>query len=105
MSQLLAALLTALSLTMVSAPAVAQSSYSAAIRWGSQLLRTGDGEGRILTVTGRPPDRIVPVENRFGARLGERWVYYELAGINPRTVQLELVNGQIERLWVERVQR
>ena len=89
-------LATALILTLASTVSAAQSTVpNPHIRWGNALLRVGDSEGRVMQVTKRPPDRIVQLENRFGGAVGERWVYYDQNGANPRTVSFVLSGGKV----------
>ena len=45
------------------------------LRFDKGVVEVGDKTGRVLTIAGKP-DRIVPIENKFGATIGERWDYY-----------------------------
>lgn len=47
---------------------------AATLRVGQQVLSVGETAARVITLLGKP-DVKVPVENKFGAYLGERWQY------------------------------
>lgn len=79
----------ALLLAIVSAPAIAGET----IAFGNRVLTTGDSTGRIMEVAGSP-DRVVQLENRFGAATGERWEYYQ----GGKTIVLTIVNSRLVRI-------
>lgn len=71
---------------VVAGPAMASGSA----RFGDKLVNTGDGAGRVTQVAGKP-DRVIALENRFGANAGERWEYDQ-----PRkTVQIIFRDGRV----------
>ena len=47
---------------------------TATLRVGQQVLSVGDTAAKVIGLLGKP-DFKVPVENKFGAYLGERWQY------------------------------
>lgn len=54
---------------------IAGSALAQSATFGSRLVLVGDSVGRVFEVAGKP-DRIVPLENRLGASIGERFEYY-----------------------------
>jgi hypothetical protein len=85
---------------LITGTAAAQSGVrDAPVRWGSALILAGDAEGRVLQVTRRRPDRVVQLENAFGGGVGERWVWHEMDGRNPRSVYVEISGGRVVALW------
>src|SRR3546814_8540620 len=62
-------LLIASLLALAMMPAMADFSF----RFGDGVVNTGDRPGTIVRKAGRKPDRIVQLENRHGAAVGERW--------------------------------
>lgn len=63
------------------------------VRVGNYLISVGDSAGRLLKIAGKPDDK-QPVENKFGAKLGETWIYYD-TGINPKTLTYTVSDGKI----------
>lgn len=63
-------------LAMVAAqvPARADPHEVTTFRVGSHVLSVGDPVGRVIDLLGQPEYK-EPVENRFGAYRGERWVF------------------------------
>jgi len=61
-----------LSTLMLLAPAAARAELMAI---GAKVLSEGDSVGRVYEVAGQP-DRVVRLENKFGAATGERLEYY-----------------------------
>ncbi len=45
-------------------------------RFDRGVVTTGDSTGTLIQKAGRQPDRVVQLENRLGAAVGERWEYY-----------------------------
>ena len=65
------------------------------VRFGDRVLVEGDNVARVYEVAGKP-DRIVQLENRFGAGVGERWEYYR----DGKAIMLEVSGGRIVRIDV-----
>ncbi len=61
-------------------------------RFGNRLVSQGDSVGSVRQVAGTP-DRIVTLENEFGAATGERWEYYRSDG---STVLVTFRNGRVQ---------
>ncbi len=55
---------------LLAVPAWAQS-----VAFGSKLVTVGDSTGKVYQVAGKP-DRVVQLQNKFGANNGERFEYY-----------------------------
>ena len=65
-----------------------------------RLIDAGTSEARVMKSMGAP-DRYIQLENKYGAAVGERWVYY-IDGINARTVNINLSGGVVTsvcRIW------
>jgi hypothetical protein len=60
------------------------------VRFGNQLILYGDSESKVLSAAGEPVRR-VPVQNKFGAVVGERLDYE----VGNKTVQITIKNGQV----------
>lgn len=73
-------------LASLAATATAAETY----RFGSQVISTGDSEGRLRQVAGKP-DRETPIESRRGGLEGYRLEYYR----RGKSVQIEVVNGKV----------
>ncbi|HVI57638.1 MAG TPA: hypothetical protein VM619_02025 [Luteimonas sp.] len=80
-------LLIATLLVFAMAPAMADFSF----RFGDAVVATGDGAGTVVRKAGRKPDRIVVLENRHGAAVGERWEYF----LEDKQVNIELHGGKV----------
>src|SRR3546814_18781436 len=78
-------LLIASLLALAMMPAMADFSF----RFGDGVVITGDSPGTIVRKAGRQPDRIVQLENRHGAAVGERWEYY----LDNKQVNFEIREG------------
>jgi hypothetical protein len=61
--------------------------------FGSHLVVSGDGAGKVMEVAGKP-DRIVNLENEQGAVYGERWDYY----LGGKTVSIYLIGGIVKNI-------
>jgi len=66
---------------------------SGSARFGDKLVSTGDGAGKVTQVAGKP-DRVIPLENTYGANAGERWEYYQ-AG---KTIQIIFRDGKVNEV-------
>jgi hypothetical protein len=62
-------------------------------RVGSQVVTTGDSEGRLRQVAGKP-DRETPIEARSGGLEGYRLEYFQ----KGKSVQIEVVNGRVRSI-------
>lgn len=63
---------------------------SDSVRFDSQVITVGESEGRVLSVAGEPARR-VPLQNRFGAAVGERLDYE----VGRKTVQITISGGVV----------
>lgn len=98
-----ATLATALAVTATSALAQVGEMTSRPIRMSDgTLLQLGATEAQVLAKFKRAPDREVTLENKFGAAVGQRWVYVE-PGYSGRVVTLELAGGRVTALREERL--
>ena len=80
-------LLIATVLAVAMMPAMADFSF----RFGDSVVTTGDSPGTVVRKAGRQPDRIVQLENRRGAAVGERWEYY----LDNKQVNFEIRGGRV----------
>lgn len=62
----------------------------ASATFGNRLVTSGDSTGKVFQVAGKP-DRVVDLQNRFGASTGERWEYYQ----SNKTVQITIKDGRV----------
>ena len=62
-------------------------------RVGSQVVTTGDSEGRLRQIAGKP-DRETPIESRGGGLQGYRLEYFQ----KGKSVQVEVVNGRVRSI-------
>lgn len=60
------------------------------VRIGSKVISVGDGVGKVVQVAGNP-DRTEPVENKFGAKQGERYEYFR----EGKTIQITIEQGKV----------
>lgn len=74
---------------LLAVPAWAQS-----VAFGSKLVTVGDSvgdsAGKIYQVAGKP-DRVVQLQNKFGANDGERFEYY----VGNKTVLITVRDGHV----------
>jgi hypothetical protein len=80
-------LLIAALLALATMPAMADFSF----RFGDAVVATGDSPGTLIRKAGREPNRIVRLENRHGAAVGERWEYY----LDNKQVNFEIRDGRV----------
>jgi hypothetical protein len=73
-------------LAVIVIPAVASDTW----RVNSQVVGTGDSEGRLRQVAGKP-DRETPIETSRGGLKGYRLEYFQ----QGKSVQVEIVNGRV----------
>jgi len=62
-------------------------------RFGSQVVTTGDSEGRLRQIAGKP-DRETPIETPRGGLEGYRLEYFD----HGKSVQIEIVDGRIRSI-------
>lgn len=63
-------------------------------RFGMQLVTTGDSTSKLLSAGGKP-DQITPIENDYGARIGERWIYFR----DGKTITFSIdANGRVTNI-------
>lgn len=82
-------IVTAFVLGVLSIGAAAADTY----RFGSQVVTTGDSEGRLRQVAGKP-DRETPIETSRGGLQGYRLDYFD----HGKAVQIEIVDGRIRSI-------
>ena len=71
--------------TTLAMPAWAQS-----VSFGNKLINIGDTVGTLQHVAGKP-DRIVPIQNKYGATIAERFEYY----LTGKSVLITITEGKI----------
>ncbi|URL58893.1 DUF2845 domain-containing protein [Luteibacter flocculans] len=76
-------------LTCLAASAAAADTY----RFGSRVISTGDSEGRLREVAGKP-DRETPIETDRGGLAGYRLEYYR----GGKSVLIEVIGGKVARI-------
>lgn len=69
---------------------VASTAMASSARFGDRLINSGDTAGKVSQVAGKP-DRVVQLENRFGANTGERWEYYQAR----KTIHVIFEDGKV----------
>lgn len=79
--------LVAILLALAMMPAMADFSF----RFGNAVVATGDSPGTVIRKAGCAPDRIVRIENRRGAAVGERWEYF----LEDKQVNFEIREGRV----------
>lgn len=62
-------------------------------RFGNGIVTTGDSVAALVKRAGQP-SRIVTLENRYGAAVGERWDYY----IDGKLVSFYISDGKVESI-------
>lgn len=73
-------------LAVITIPAIASDTW----RVNSQVVSTGDSEGRLRQVAGKP-DRETPIETSRGGLKGYRLEYFQ----QGKSVQVEIVDGRV----------
>ncbi|WP_027081489.1 hypothetical protein [Luteimonas mephitis] len=61
------------------------------VRFDRGVVTVGDSAGSVIQKAGRQPDRIVQLQNAYGAAVGERWEYY----FNGKQVNLTFSGGKV----------
>ena len=58
---------------------------------GNRLISDGDGIAKVVELLGKP-DLVTPIQNGYGAHLGEKWTYFR----NGKTVVFTInINGRV----------
>lgn len=73
------------------------TAFAASHAFGNKLVVDGDSTGKVIQVAGQP-DRIVTLENTYGAAAGERWEYYRDGG----TIMITFNAGKVVSIEVVR---
>ena len=60
------------------------------VRIGAKVISVGDGVGKVVQIAGNP-DRTEPVENKYGAKKGERYEYFR----DNKTIQITIEEGKV----------
>ena len=63
-------------------------------RFEGGVVATGDSGAMVVRKAGRQPDRIVTIENRRGAAIGERWEYY----LHDKQVNILMRGGRVTEI-------
>lgn len=77
-------------LALVLALALATPAWAQSVAFGNKLVNVGDSVGRVYQVAGKP-GRVVQLENKFGAGVGERFEYY----LGSKTVLITIRGGKV----------
>ncbi|MGL6205720.1 MAG: hypothetical protein ACRC2X_15510 [Giesbergeria sp.] len=85
------ALTWALSLALATAAGAAWAADT--YRFDRGVISVGDSTGALINKGGQP-SRIVQLENRLGAAVGERWEYH----LRGKTVSFEIHGGKVSRI-------
>ena len=72
-------------LFVLSSAAMAQT-----VAFGNKVIVVGDSVGRLEQVAGKPA-KIVPIQNKFGANVAERYEYY----VGSKTVLVTVRDGRV----------
>ena len=75
---------------VVLAMAMAGSVLAQSVTFGSRLIVVGDSVAKVFDVAGKP-DRIVQLENRFGAAMAERFEYYR----GGKTISITVAGSRV----------
>lgn len=75
-----------LCLALLTAPAIAGDTF----RFDRGVVAVGDTTTALMQRAGKP-DRVVTLENKFGAATGERWEYY----LRDKQVYFTIYSGRI----------
>ena len=61
--------------------------------FGMKVITTGDSIAKVYQVAGEPT-RVVPLENRYGAGMGERLEYHR----GNKVIQITIQGGRVVRI-------
>lgn len=75
------------------------STHAKSVTFGTRLVVVGDTTGEVFNVAGKP-DRVVDIQNRKGAVIGERFEYYR----RGKTIALEIRDGKVSAVSEQGVQ-
>ena len=69
---------------------MAGTAMADSVRFGNNLVNSGDNAGRVTQVAGKP-DRVIQLETDYSGNVGERWEYYKA----QKTVQIIFRDGRV----------
>ena len=69
------------------------AAHADSYRFANGVVVDGDSVAALIKRAGQP-NRIVTLENRFGAAVGERWDYY----IDDKLVSFEIYDGKVHAI-------
>ena len=72
---------------------LATPAWAVSVTFGDRLVVVGDSVAKVMDVAGKP-DRIVPVENKFGATVAERFEYYR----GSKTIAITIKDDRVVRV-------
>lgn len=67
------------------------------IRMNKRIITDGDSEGAVMKIAGKP-DRRIQLVNKYGAGVGEKWVYYLDTYGAEKTVEITLSGGRVQSI-------
>lgn len=77
-------------LALLLAVGLSTSAMADSVRVGSRVITEDDPVGIVVEVLGKP-DRIVEIENEFGAVVAERWEYFR----EGKTIAVVVANSKV----------
>jgi hypothetical protein len=86
-----AALMLLFAFAIATAP-MAASAFDT-VTFGLRVISVGDNIAKVYDVAGQP-NRIVQLENKYGAGVGERLEYF----VGTKLVQITIANGRVVRI-------
>lgn len=69
------------------------------VPWNGGAVKLGDSETEVRKVTGKYPDRAVPLNPTETLPLGEQWMF--IGSKQKQTLWVELIGGRVTRVWTE----
>jgi len=72
----------------------AGEAFADTFRFNGGIVASGDSVAALVQ-KGGSPDRVVPIENEFGAAIGERWEYYLSDG---KMVSFVIQDGKVRMI-------
>ena len=80
-------------IAFVLAACLATPAWAQSVSFGSKLINVGDTVGTVQQVAGKP-DRIVPIQNKYGATVAERFEYY----LPRKSVLITVKEGKVTEI-------
>lgn len=71
------------------------------VKWGAGAIELQDERQEVLQVTGRLPDRSVPLVTENGVPLGEQWMFISRDPQRRELLWVELMRGRVTKVWTE----